>query len=81
MTECTQKQFEFSGAGGRRVVAKFDGGPISNNAGVLLLREADRRIGLLERVAKCFRDGRDPELIEHTVVQLLSQRIYGLALG
>lgn len=81
MTECTQRQFEFTGAGGRCVVGKFDGGPISNHGGVLLLREADRRIGLLDGLAKCFRDGRDPELIQHTVKQLLSQRIYGLALG
>lgn len=46
-----------------------------------MLREADRRIGLLDRLAKCFRDGRDPDLIEHAVGQLLAQRVYGLALG
>lgn len=82
MTQCTQVEFEFTGGtGGRRVVAAFDGGPISNDGGVLLLREAERRIGLIQAVSKCFRDGRDPELIEHTLGQLLSQRIYGLALG
>jgi len=81
MTECTQRRFDFSDAGARGVVAKFDGGPISNNGGVLLLREAARRIGLLDRMAKCFRDGRNPDLIEHTVQQMVSQRVYGLALG
>jgi Transposase DDE domain group 1 len=63
------------------VVAKFDGDPIRSNGGVLLLREADRRIGLLDRLATCFRDGCNPDLIQHTMQQLLSQRIYGLALG
>ena len=81
MTQCIQSEFEFTGASGRRVVGVFDGGPISSNGGVLLLREADRRIGLIEGLSKCFRDGRDPELIQHTVSQLLSQRIYALALG
>lgn len=81
MTECTQRQFDFTGAGTRRVMAKFDGGPISSMGGVLLVREADRRIGLLDRMAKCFRDGRNPDLIQHTVGQLLAQRVYGLALG
>jgi len=81
MTQCTQNEFEFTATGGRRVVAAFDAGAISSNGGALLLREADRRIGLIEAMAKCFRDGRDPGLIEHTLSQLLAQRIYGLALG
>jgi hypothetical protein len=82
MTQCTQGEFEFTGGGGgRRVVAAFDSAPVSSNGGVLLLREADHRIGLIEALSGCFRDGRDPDLIEHTVRQLVAQRIYGLALG
>lgn len=81
MTQCTQNSFDFHRVGSRAVVARFDGGTISSDAGGLLLREVDRRLGLLKRLAKCFVDRRDPERIEHSVVQLLGQRIYGLALG
>ena len=65
----------------RRVVARFDGGAITSDAGALLLRETDRRIGLLGRLAACFADRRDPERIEHRVGELISQRVYALALG
>jgi Transposase DDE domain group 1 len=58
-TECTQSSFEFAGAWSRSVVARFDGGKISSNAGGLLLREVDRRIGLLKRLSECFLDGRN----------------------
>jgi hypothetical protein len=63
------------------VVARFDGGTITSDGGGLLLREVDRRVGLLQRLSKCFVDRRDPERIEHSVEQLLGQRVYGLALG
>jgi len=62
-------------------VARFDGGTITTDGGGLLLREADRRLNLLPRLAECFLDGRSPLLVEHTVEQLASQRVYGLALG
>jgi hypothetical protein len=62
-------------------VARFDGGTISSDGGALLLRETDRRLNLLPRLAECFLDGRDPERIEHTVGEMVSQRVYGLALG
>ena len=81
MTQCTQDSFEFDGLGSRAVVARFDGGTITSDAGGLLLREVDRRIGLLKRLSQCFLDRRDPERIEHGVEQLLAQRVYGLALG
>jgi hypothetical protein len=51
------------------------------DAGGLLLREIDRRLNLLPRLAQCFLDGRNPLLVEHSVEQLVSQRVYGLALG
>ena len=81
MTQCIQNSFEFHGLGSRAVVARFDGGTITSDAGGLLLREVDRRLALLQRFSQCFVDRRDPERIEHSVEQLLAQRVYGLALG
>jgi hypothetical protein len=62
-------------------VARFDGGTITTDSGGLLLRETDRRLNLLPRLAECFLDARNPVFVEHSVEQLVSQRIYGLALG
>lgn len=81
MTECTQSQFEFEAHFSRRVVAEFSGERLTTEGGSLLLRAADRKIGLLRRVAHCFSDGRDPQRIEHELSEMLAQRIYGLALG
>ena len=80
-TECTQCSFTFAKHFRRQVSARFDGGVISSDGGALLLREVDRRINLLPRLAACFEDRRDPERIEHQVGELVSQRVYGLALG
>jgi hypothetical protein len=63
------------------VVARFDGGTITTDSGGLLLRETDRRLNLLPRLAECFLDARNPVFVEHSVEQLVSQRVYGLALG
>jgi hypothetical protein len=81
MTECIQKAFSFTAHFSRRVEAGFTAGQVCSDGGALLLREVDRRIHLLERLAACFIDGRDAGRIEHTVEEMLSQRIYGLALG
>ncbi len=81
MTECNQDSFEFEELFSRQVVARFDGGTISSDAGGLLLRETDRRIRLLKRLRDCFRDGRSPGRVEHGLEQMLGQRIYALALG
>jgi hypothetical protein len=80
-TECTQLEFEFQGLGKRRVVGKFDGGRISTDGGGLLLREIEKRTGILGRFAGCFTDNRDERRIEHTIEELVSQRVYGIALG
>ena len=80
MTECTQESFDFAPHCQREVVARFDAAPVSSDGGALLLREADRMLGLLARLAHCFTDGRDAERIEHTVGQLLAQRVYARAL-
>ena len=81
MTECIQERFSFAAHFSRRVEAGFTAGQVSSDGGALLLRQADRRIHLLNRLAACFSDRRNPELIEHTVAAMLAQRIYGLALG
>jgi hypothetical protein len=82
MTECIQDRFEFaSTAGTRQIVAEFDGGTITSDAGSLLLKETDVAMNLLARFSECFIDYRSPLLIEHTIEQLLRQRVYGLALG
>jgi len=80
-TECNGKLFEFHPLGGREVRADFDGGAITSDGGGLLLREVEKRTGIIERFADCFRDHRETERIEHTVRELVAQRVYGLALG
>ena len=59
-TQCNAEQLEFSRAERRQVVAGFDGGTISSDAGALLLGKADLAIGLVDRLAKCFVDERNP---------------------
>jgi hypothetical protein len=81
MTECTQSDFEFEALGRREITARFDGGAISSDGGALLLRQTDRRLNLLPRLAECFLDGRRQEQVRHSLQEMLSQRIYGLALG
>ncbi|MCH8913712.1 MAG: transposase [Planctomycetes bacterium] len=80
-TQCNSDSFGFHPLGRRDVVAQFDGGRISSDAGGLLLRETERITGIIRQFATCFTDHRDPELIEHTVEELIAQRIYTLALG
>ncbi len=80
-TDCNSDLFGFARVESRQVVAGFDGGAVTSDAGALLLGATDRAIGLVDRFAKCFQDGRRPELIEHEVRTLVGQRIFGLALG
>lgn len=80
-TECNQSSFSFQPLGSREVTARFDGGRISSDGGGVLLREVEQRFGFIEQFASCFTDHRDPEQIEHTVVELLKQRVFGLCLG
>jgi hypothetical protein len=81
MTECIQESFSFTAHFSRRVQSEFTAGRVSSDGGALLLREADRRINLLGRLSGCFLDGRAPLLVKHRLSEMLSQRIYGLALG
>src|SRR4030042_1287399 len=80
-TECNGKRTEFQGLFGREVVVRFDGGLITSDGGGLLLREVERATRIIGRFAECFRDYRDSESIEHSVHDLVAQRVYGLALG
>jgi hypothetical protein len=80
-TECSTEAFEFAPVEGHKVVASFDGGRITSDAGALLLGQASRALRLVERLAACFVDHRRPEWIEPSVATLVGQRIYGLALG
>ena len=80
-TECTLPQLKFHTFARREVIGRFNGGRITSDGGGLLLREVDVRLGLVDRVAACFRDYRHPGLIEHDVRALVAQRLFGLALG
>ncbi|HLJ44278.1 MAG TPA: IS1380 family transposase [Candidatus Binataceae bacterium] len=80
-TECNPDLFGFAPVGGRPVVAAFDGGLVTSDAGALLLGATDRALGLSRRFARCFQDVRCQELIEHEVITLVGQRMFGIALG
>src|SRR5580693_9712781 len=80
-TECTQFVFGFHPQKRREIRAQFDGGAITSDGGGLLLREVEKRIGIVRQFAACLTDYRNPDLIEHRVEELVAQRVYGLALG
>ena len=80
-TECSAKPSAFGRVEGRPVVADFDGGALTSDAGGLLLGAADQRLDLVRRLAGCFRDARDPRFVEHSVATLIGQRVFGIALG
>jgi hypothetical protein len=80
-TECSPTRFDFAAVEARAVVAGFDGGAITSDAGALLLGATDRAIGLVRRFAHCFRDARAPGRVEHQVATLVGQRVFGIALG
>jgi len=81
MTECIQQKFEFQGLGSKKVVADFTGGTLSSDGGALLLREVESRKNIIRELSKCFTDLRNQFYVEHSIEELLSQRIYGIALG
>ncbi len=80
-TECNTDRLDFQPLEKRELRGIFDGGAITSDGGGLLLREVEAKLAIIERFAACFTDHRDPELIEHSVCQLVAQRIFGLALG
>lgn len=80
-TDCNPQQLEFQGVGRRTVVAAFDGGTLTSDGGLLLLSEVERRRGILRHFAACFQDQRNPAYVEHSVEELVRQRVLGLALA
>src|SRR3954463_4897343 len=76
-TQCSADLFGFAPVERRRVEAAFDGGAITSDAGALLLGATDRAINLVGRFARCFTDGRRPDLVEHEVTTLVGQRVFG----
>lgn len=80
-TDCKEQPLPFQDLGSRKVAADFSGGTLSSDGGVLLLRQVDLSLGLTQALAQCFGDEREQVFVDHSVRQLLTQRIYGLALG
>lgn len=80
-TDCIGKPIEFQDLGSRKVTGNFDGGDISSDGGSLLLREVEERTHIIEQFAKCFIDHRDQNFVEHSVRDLIAQRVYGITLG
>src|SRR6266576_2377493 len=80
-TECSADLFGFAPVEGRKVVAGFDGGTMTSEAGAMLLGATDRQIRMIERFAGCFTDHRTADLVVHEVPGLVGQRVFGIALG
>ena len=80
-TECNATYLDFPIVGSRQILADFDGGDISSDGGALLLRKVEELTGVIRQFSGCFADHRNPDLIEHSLEELLAQRVYGLALG
>lgn len=81
MTLCTSTQDLFPNCKSKKIDAAFDGGNVSSFGGMLLLRQADQKLGLIEQAANCFTDGRRKRSCDHSVEQMLRQRVFGLAAG
>ena len=81
MPDCTQNELKFPSFDRRKIEANFEGGDVSSDGGIMLLRQADRRLGLVAALNEVLPDPRHPAFITHRQVDLLRQRIYGLALG
>lgn len=81
MTKCTQKSFQFPPCKRRVIEANFEGGDITSDGGLLLLRQADKRLGLMEAINRQLPDPRDPRYIVHDQLALLRQRVFGLCQG
>ena len=80
-TQCNRDSFDFGTVERRNVVGAFDGGTITSDAGALLLGQTDTAIRLVSRLADCFQDGRNRAFVVHHFPAMLSQRIFGIALG
>ena len=66
---------------GKELIANFDGGKITSDAGIVLMADKNKKLGITERFAECFQDYRNPSYVDYPVRQLLAQRVYGIILG
>ena len=80
-TQCSQEEMDFGSSGARKLVGAFDGGAITSNGGVVLLSQADKAIGMCDRLAACFTDHRSAAFVTHAVADMLRQRIFAQGLG
>src|SRR5512142_3486213 len=80
-TQCNSTYLDFPMLGRREILADFDGGDLTSHGGALLLRKTEQLTAIIRQFVACFTDHRNPDLIEHTVTELVAQRVYGLALG
>lgn len=80
-TECQSSQLKLHPLFSRDIIAEFNGGNITTDCGAFLLREVEKRTSILNRLSRCFTDYRNPLYIEHTVEELIKQRVFGIALG
>ena len=78
LTNNDQLELEFQGLNRKNIIGKFDGGYVTSDGGALLLPEIEARTGIISELARCFEDQRNPNRIEHTVEELVAQRVYGL---
>ena len=81
MTECTQTALQFPGFSRRKIDVSFNGGDITSNGGVQLLRLADERTGLIKAAARAIGDSRRTKSCTHALESLVRQRVYGISLG
>jgi hypothetical protein len=80
-TVCNPELFQFPAVRKRAFSTSFTGGDVTSDGGITLLRQTDRRLGLTKALAKVLPDPRAPERIEHPLLALVRQRVYGLAQG
>jgi hypothetical protein len=80
-TECNPNQLNFGTLNGRKIIANFEGGRITSDAGIVLIAELDKKLEITAKFAKCFQDYRHKSYIDYSVHQLLAQRVYGIILG
>ena len=81
MIENTQLELEFPSVAGKKVTADFEGGVVTSNAGLLLLREVERNVGIIRRLAQCISDNRDQRYVDHQIQELITQRVMQIACG
>lgn len=80
-TECNAETYAFGKLDRRQVVADFSGGPITTDGGLILIAQIDQQYQISERLAACFEDQRDPARVQHSLTNLVAQRLYGLVQG